>query len=72
VQVSDTRHCLLRKRYSGSEPLTSRANSTGSSIIQGDRDSTSSVIISSLSTVMFVGVNLWGHFSINGITPVPV
>jgi hypothetical protein len=72
VQVSDTRHCLLCKRYSGSEPLTSQANSTGSTIIQGDRDSTSSVIISSFSIVMFVGVNLCGIFSINGITPVLV
>jgi hypothetical protein len=72
VQVSDTRHCLLCKRYLGSKPLTSQANSTGSTIIQGDHDSTSSIIISSLSIVMFVGVNLCGSFSINGITPVIV
>jgi hypothetical protein len=70
VQVSDTRHCLLAKRYSGSEPLTSQANSTGSSIIQGDHDSTSSVIISSLSTCNVCWSKPLGHFSINGITPV--
>jgi hypothetical protein len=72
VQVLDTLHCLLQETYLGSEHLTSQANSTGSSIIQGDHDSTSSIIISSFYVVMFVGVNLWSSFSINGITPILV